>query len=191
MIADCQRVAAEAAALLTSRPPLLGGGRLVCVDGRSGSGKTTFAAALSEQLREAGVEEQVLALESAYAGWDGLLGTPAHVADSLLAPLARGEQGRVRTWDWHAMTFIDDRSMPSLPDDAVLIIEGVGAGAGPIAAYASLVVWCEAPEPLRRHRATQRDGDATWWDRWATQEDALFAEDAVSARADLVLAPPG
>ena len=38
--------ARDVLALAASRPPSLGAGRLVCVDGPAGSGKTTLAAAL-------------------------------------------------------------------------------------------------------------------------------------------------
>ena len=186
MIADCQRVAADAATLLTSRPPLLGGGRLVCVDGRSGSGKTTLAAKLACTLRERRLIVRELAIESAYAGWDGLLGTPAHVAGSLLAPLTSGHDGTVRTYDWRAAHFIADRPIEPLVDDEILVIEGVGSGTAPMRAYASLVVWCEASDAVRRRRATSRDGDGGWWQGWAAQEDALFGDDPVCERADLV-----
>ena len=171
--------------LLPSRAPRLGGARLVCVDGRSGSGKSTLAGALAERLREAGARVQVLELESAYAGWDGLLGTPGAVAESLLAPLAAGRSGTVRTWDWQAMAWSDDRSVAPLARGEVMVLEGVGAGARPITAYASLIVWCEAPESMRSERAAARDGGGDWWDAWAAQEDALLAADPVWERADL------
>ena len=40
-------------ALAASRPPTLGAGRLVCVDGPAGSGKTTLARALARDLNVA------------------------------------------------------------------------------------------------------------------------------------------
>ncbi|QWC85203.1 4-amino-4-deoxy-L-arabinose transferase [Nocardioidaceae bacterium] len=188
MTTDRHRAAGEIAALLASRPPLLGGGRLVCVDGRSGSGKTTLATAVVAHLREAGAAVQTLELESAYAGWDGLRGTPEAVAHSLLGPLAADRPGTVRTWDWHAMTWAPDRAVDPLGRGEVLVVEGVGAGCGPLAAYASVVVWCEAPSAVRRRRALARDGRPDdWWEPWAAREDRLFDADPVRERADLVV----
>jgi hypothetical protein len=70
-------------------------------------------------------------------------------------------------------------------------VEGVGAGSFAPAAYASVVVWLELDEVTRRERALGRPADgaafAPHWERWAAQEEALFADDDVAARADLVV----
>ncbi len=72
---------------------------------------------------------------------------------------------------------------------AVVILEGCGAGSLPCAPYLDALVWLEAPEHERHHRAMDRD-DATWldqWSTWAAQESELLAEHDASAAADLVL----
>ena len=45
---DPHAVADEVADRVMAAPPTLGDGRLVCVDGPAGSGKTTLAAALAD-----------------------------------------------------------------------------------------------------------------------------------------------
>jgi cytidylate kinase len=44
-------------------------------------------------------------------------------------------------------------------------------------AFAAVRVWLEAPATVRKERALARDGDtyAPHWDRWAAQEDAVYA----------------
>ncbi len=51
-----------------SRPPTLGAGRLVCVDGPAGSGKTSLADAVARRTAA-----QVVHMDDLYGGWDGLL----------------------------------------------------------------------------------------------------------------------
>ncbi len=48
-----ERTAAFLVTSVLARPPTLGVGRLVCVDGPAGSGKTTLAAALRRGFRDA------------------------------------------------------------------------------------------------------------------------------------------
>ena len=54
-------------ALALARPPTLGDGRLVCVDGPAGSGKTTLAAGIAARTGA-----PVLHMDDLYPGWSGL-----------------------------------------------------------------------------------------------------------------------
>ena len=47
----------------------------------------------------------------------------------------------------------------------------------PAVQYAAVRVWVEATDALRKRRALSRDGEtyAPHWDRWAAQEDAVYA----------------
>ena len=83
--------------LLTVRPMTLGNGRLVCVDGPAGSGKTTLAAAIAATVPAS----VVVHMDDLFEGWDGLPTVDAQL-DSLLRPLATGEPGSYRRWDWDA-----------------------------------------------------------------------------------------
>lgn len=163
-------------ALLRGRPP-----RVVLVDGRSGSGKTTIAGALVPLLAGAlGAPAELLRVEDLYPGWDGLAAGAAAVPAAL-------RTGSYRRYDWIAGGFAEEcgikRGRP-------LVIEGCGAlSAENLAAArawaagsgtgigAVLPVWIELPAEERRRRALARDGEAfrPYWDRWASQEDALAA----------------
>lgn len=164
-----------------SRAPACGTTRVVAVDGRSGSGKTSLALDLSDALGA-----PILHFERLYPGWHGLAQTPPAVRQ-LLAGVAIGERGLARQWDW-------DRNAPgawlSVLPTTDLIIEGVGAGARILRPFLSLLVWLDAPAGTRRRRALARDGDtfAPWWDTWASQEDAYLAADRTPDAADVVIA---
>jgi hypothetical protein len=54
-------------------------------------------------------------------------------------------------------------------------------------------VFVDADRMLRMSRGLARDGDTyrPHWERWAAQEEAVFAADDTKARADLVLDTTG
>lgn len=161
--------------------PRCGRTRLVCVDGRSGSGKTTFAGRLAAEL-----DAPVLHLDDVYPGWDGLAAAIPLVVDGVVAPLVTGRAGAYRRWDWGRAASGD---VVELGRPGVLVVEGVGSGARVIAGHAVLLVWTEAPDDVRRRRGLARDGETyrPHWDRWAAQEDAYLAAEDPRARADLVI----
>ncbi len=70
-----------------------------------------------------------------------------------------------------------------------LVLEGCGALVPPAGAYAAVRVWVDAPTEVRKERALSRDGEtyAPHWDRWAAQEDAVYARSRPWESADLVL----
>ena len=166
---------------LASATPRAGGTRVVAVDGRSGSGKTSLAAALRDRLRA-----PVVSLEDLYGGWDGLEHGSDLLVSAVLEPLAAGRAARVPRYDWVAGQWAEP--MVIEPPD-VLIVEGVGAGARRAAVFESVLVWLEVPAPVRKKRALDRDGAtfAPHWDRWAAQEDAMLARERTPDRADITL----
>lgn len=168
--------------LTTARPATLGAGRLVCIDGPAGSGKTTLAARLAALAPEA----VVLHTDDMLAGWSGLPGLAATLA-ALLGPLARGEPGRWRRWDWHDGGWAETCTVAP---PKLLVLEGVGCWSPAIAGLVTTLVWVEAPAPVRRARGLARDGDAfaPHWEQWAREEAELFARHGTRDHADLVVA---
>ena len=177
---DARRVLA----LVDARRATLGAGRLACLDGPAGSGKTTLAASL-ERLRPC----RVVHMDDLYEGWSGLASVDAQLA-SLLGPLAGGTPGHYRRWDWRASRWAEEVAVAPSP---LLVLEGVGSGAPVAAALATVLVWVEAPYALRRGRALARDGDdfAPHWDAWEAAETEHFARHHTRERADLVLTDAG
>jgi AAA domain len=175
---------AIASALLTinGAQTRCGSTKVIAIDGPSGAGKTDFAAALAEQLPSA----QVLHMDDLYPGWDGLQRAVADLHGQILAPLARGERATYRRWDWEHERYAE---WHSLPETRLLLVEGVGSGAGPGRQLESALIWLDADRDIRLRRGIERDGALylPHWRRWAASEDALFALDGTRSHAGLIL----
>jgi uridine kinase len=181
------QVAELVARELLAMPPRLGATRLAAVDGPAGSGKTTLAAALHEELNRRGLGVVTMHMDDLYEGWSGL--QPAveeRVIAQVLRPLAEGHPARWQQYDWEAGRF--DR-WHDLDPPAVLILEGCGSGARTYAPCTSLLVWVEADRDLRIRRGVERDGEQVLphWLAWMDLEDAYFAANDTRARADIRL----
>lgn len=161
---------------------LSGGVTTVLIDGRSGSGKSTLA----DRLHQRWPASIVVRLDDIYPGWDGLDWASRHVHDALLRPRAEGRPGRWRRWDWATDS---PAGWHTVAAGRRLIVEGVGALAPDNRALADLGIWVESPEPLRRQRALQRDGDTyrPHWDRWAAQELEFIVRCDPRSGADYVV----
>ena len=172
---------AEVVEAARAATPVAGPTVVVAVDGRSGSGKTLLGTAVAEALAC-----PVVHLDEVYPGWDGLEAGVTLATTHVLEPIARGERAAYPRWDW-----VRSRPGRTIPVDAGthLVLEGSGALVPPAAAFAAVRVWVEAPTSVRKERALSRDGEtyAPHWDRWAAQEDAVYASVRPWETADLVL----
>jgi hypothetical protein len=74
-----------------------------------------------------------------------------------------------------------------VPVPDVLVLEGVTCGRAAIRAELSLLVWVEAPGPVRLARGLDRDGPALRpdWLRWMAEEAQHFARDRTADYADI------
>jgi len=163
-----------------SHPARLGAGRLICIDGPAGSGKTTLATEIADLTGTA-----VVHMDNLYEGWDGLPRVGLQL-DRLLTPLSRNRPGSYRRWDWYADRWAEVVVVPPAP---LLVLEGVGSGSRDHAGLATALVWVEVPQELRLSRGLARDGAALdqHWRDWAVEEQEHFATQNTRARADLVI----
>ena len=167
--------------LARSRPATLGTGRLVCIDGPTGSGKTTLATAVAALAPRS----TLVHLDDLYDGWDGLDGLDRQLA-TLLRPLAADRPGAYRRYDWDAGAFAERVEVPPAP---LLVVEGVGAGSTAHRDLVTVLVWVEAPREQRLSRGLDRDGHhlRERWLAWQAAEDEHHAVHDTRARADLVV----
>ena len=163
-----------------ARPPRLGSGRLICIDGPAGSGKTTLAAALTELSGAA-----VVHMDDLYPGWNGLFDVDAEVL-GLLGPLGEDRPGQYRRFDWAAGGYRESHTVDPQP---LLVLEGVGSGNRAWRDLVTTLVWVEAPFELCLERGLTRGGEGVreHWLGWVDDEARLFAEQDTRAHADLVV----
>jgi uridine kinase len=171
----------EVLAHALSRPPTLGAGRLVCIDGLAGAGKTTLALGLAAITRA-----QVVHADELLEGWSGLPGLGATL-DTVLRPLAAGASSEWTRWDWHASDWAE--SHPLSPG-GLLVVEGVGSAPACIDDLVTTLVWVEAPRDERLRRGIARDGEQMrpQWEQWLDDEAALHSRERTRDRSDLVYA---
>lgn len=153
-------LAAELAACLPQGRPLL-----VAVDGRGGSGKSTFARQLAAALQAAGVEPVTVVPVDGYVlnereeDWMPLPGRPdvrvphrvdvERLAREVLQPLRAGRSGHYRGCEWWEPTSVEEFIVPPL---GAVIVEGCyGLTAGLRELYdARFFFDCFAEESLAR-----------------------------------------
>ncbi|MGN0064080.1 MAG: uridine kinase [Nocardioides sp.] len=175
------QTAAQVLTHAAGRPATLGEGRLICIDGPSGAGKTTLAAA----VHLLAPDSVLLHTDAMLEGWDGLPGLSARL-DALLRPLAAGHESQWHQWDWHASTWTQWHPVRPVP---LLVLEGVGSAATQVADLVTTTVWVEAPEHLRLTRWWEREGEETirFRDQWVADETALHRAERTRERADLLV----
>jgi cytidylate kinase len=174
--------------------PLLGGGRLVCIDGPSGSGKSTLAAAVAGLAENRGLTAHVLHADDLLQGWTGLPALGPRLRNDVVGPLASGHPARYRRYDWEAEAFAEEHVVAPMD---LLVLDGCGSGHPALASRRATLVWVEADDDLRLARALARDGDAVrepllrWWadearlfERYGIREQADFHADATGRLVD-------
>lgn len=188
----------QAAAAVVRRtlaaPATLGSGRLVCIDGPAGSGKTTLADAVLKALPSS-LTSRLVHMDDVFVGWSGLVEGMTRVARQLVEPLARAEPGGYRRFDWDAD---EEAEWHEVAPVDVLVLEGVGSGALDYADRITTLVWMETPRDIGLERGLARDvrmlglpgvSDVLRgkWVAWMADEDAMFAANRTRDRAHLVV----
>ena len=178
--------AAPVVDLLLGRSPLLGRSRLVCIDGPAGSGKTTLGDLVAGECARRAVSVVIVHMDDLYEGWGGLATAGERVDEAIVEPLARGDQGCYRRYDWHRAQYAEQVPVP--PVD-VVVLEGVGSASLRYADRVSVLVFVEASETTRLNRWLERDGPAlqSHWRPWAVEEAQLHTEERTRSRADIVV----
>lgn len=158
----------------------------VLIDGPSGAGKSTLADALMAAWAGAA---SIVRMDDIYPGWDGLSAASRHVHDNLLEPRRRGVESRWQRHDWGTDSAAEYHTVPA---DRSLILEGCGALSCRNAPLATLRIWLDADEDVRKQRALARDrgGFDAHWDGWHQQFLRFVADEAPREAADLHIRLP-
>lgn len=174
-------VAGLVLALAASRPATLAGGRLICVDGPAGSGKSTLGAVLAEATGS-----QLIHGDDLMEGWRGL-DAVARQLSTVLGDLAASRSAAYRRYDWRHGHYAE-RPIGVAPAPW-LVVEGVGTGAAALEPYITVLVWVAVTDVLRLQRGLERDGVAmaSNWRQFMEDEASLFTRERTEARADVLV----
>jgi uridine kinase len=167
---------------------------VILVDGRAGSGKSSFAEELRNELfRQSDGAPTLIHMDDLYPGWEGLAAGSAYLVQNILEPLSKSKPAAWQKWDWIS----GRRGEPTEPGNGwrefaggnVLMVEGCGSLSRQSRELAQLSVWIEAPRDVRRARWQARDAGKfdDFWGIWQAQEDHFFETEKSSNLADWII----
>jgi uridine kinase len=158
---------------------------ILLIDGRAGSGKSTFAETLQQQLfRDGESAPRVIHMDNIFEGWEGLALGSDYLVRFILQPLARRETASWQDWSWVKN---QRSSWREFSGGTPLIVEGCGSLSERSKEHADIAVWLEASEETRRERWIQRERHLDKFDFWAAQELDFYAREKSQSLADLVI----
>jgi uridine kinase len=158
---------------------------IILIDGRAGSGKSTFAESLQQQLfRDGESAPRVIHMDNIFEGWDGLALGSDYMVRFILQPLARQETASWQDWSWVKN---QRSSWREFSGGTPLIVEGCGSLTERSKEHADISIWLEASEEVRRERWIQRERHLEKFDFWAAQELDFYAREKSQSLADLVI----
>jgi uridine kinase len=160
--------------------------RIITIDGRAGSGKTTLSSDLFLHL-SASNKVEIIHLDDIYAGWDKAL--TSRLTDELkniVEALSSHRPIALKIYNWNTAGFDSERSIA--PPD-ILIIEGVGSGQNAIRHAVGVKFWMEISAESGFARVLARDGlgISDEMQKWQLQEDLHFEIEKTRDVADFVL----
>jgi uridine kinase len=164
--------------------------RIVAIDGRGASGKTTLAARLQAHApASAVVHTDDLAWHEPLFAWGHLL------ADHVLRPLRQGRAVSFRPPAWERRGRVGAVVVPAGLD--LVLVEGSGASQRDHAELIDATVWVQAAFDEAEQRGITRDvaegvnGDqvqaAAFWQAWMTEELPFFERQRPWERACIVV----
>lgn len=166
--------------------------RVIAIDGRAASGKTTKAALLSSVLDAPVVHMDDFFLPPALRTEERLSQPGGNVhyerfREEVLPHLRSGAAFAYRIFDCGQMDFAGQRDIPAAP---IRIVEGSYAHHPALGDYADLPVFSTVEEGEQMARILLRNGAkmaAMFRTRWIPMEEAYFAAYAIREKADVCL----
>jgi uridine kinase len=167
---------------------------IILIDGRAGSGKSSFAEELRNELfRQSDAAPALIHMDDLYPGWEGLEAGSAYLVQNILQPLSKVRPAAWQKWDWRQGRR-GDRSEPGngwreFSGGNILIVEGCGSLSRQSKALVNLCIWIETAPEERRNRWRSRDDGLfdNYWGIWQAQEDDFYMQEGSSTLADFAI----
>lgn len=172
---EVQTFASLAKHIRSFEPPTI-----VAIDGRSGSGKTTFSDQLSSVLNATVVHTDDVAWHHSFFDWWSLL------IEHILEPFQAGQ-----SVDWTPESWKQQQRTGSIivPNSKILIVEGVAASRLELSPWIDIPIWIETDLQTAEKRGLARDGEEArgFWFEWQSHERPLLEKDQPWTRAKLLV----
>jgi uridine kinase len=153
---------------------------LIAIDGRSASGKTTFANRLSSELNAPVVHSDDVAWHHSFFDWWPLM------LEQIIRPFRAGQ-----AIDWKPEAWIEKNRQGSIivPQSPILILEGVSVTRQELSEHIDLPIWVETDMHIAEIRGLERDGPdgRDFWFEWQASEKPFLESDKPWDRAKLIV----
>jgi energy-coupling factor transporter ATP-binding protein EcfA2 len=173
-----------AALALDATGPVVHRPRIIGVDGRTASGKTTLAWRLAGAVASSAVVHT-----DDIAWWHSAFDWSALMEDGVLAPVRRGEAVNFRPATGEARGRTG--AVTVARHTSLLIVEGVGAGRRELAGLVDAVIWVQSDRVIRDRREAARiatgETDAEVSASWMSEEVPFIADQRPWERAVVVV----
>jgi uridine kinase len=165
---------------------------IIGIDGGGGSGKSTFAQRISEEIPSS----QIVAMDHFYlTGEDSLFDHDAIggnfdwqlLRDEVLLPLREGAQGSYKTRDWEDTGV---REHVVVKPRGLVIVEGIYSIRKELEEFFDQKIWVECSAETRLNRGVKRDGESmrrTWVEDWMPREEKYMSSHHPADRCDLII----
>jgi uridine kinase len=153
---------------------------IVAVDGRSASGKTTFAARLARALNAPIVHSDDVAWHHSFFDWWPLM------IEQIIMPF---RAGRAIDWKPESWTARGRAGSIVVPKSSILILEGVSVTRQELSGHLDLPIWVETDPKVAEARGLERDGPdgRDFWFEWQAAEDPFLEHDQPWTRAKVII----
>jgi uridine kinase len=162
---------------------------LVAIEGFGGSGKTTFADKLKNELGSAfvvNIDDFIVKERITEISWDKGAFDRKRLEQQVLLPITTEQRASYQKLIWDTETLSEPIA---IPDVRYLIVEGISSYHPDIAHYYDFKIWINTPIEIAKERGHARDGsneNAKHWDLWA-KNDLRYQEKYHSEReADFI-----
>ncbi len=153
---------------------------IVAIDGRSASGKTTFATKLSKLLQAPIVHTDDIAWNHSFFDWHQLL------IENILKPFKAQQP---INWIPQAWKTHQRQGSIEIAKTSLLILEGVSATRREFTEWIDFPIWIETASDIAEKRGLERDGEAgrAFWFEWQAAEQVFLEADHPWQRAKLIV----
>ncbi|KAA3648770.1 MAG: uridine kinase [Chloroflexi bacterium] len=169
---------------------------LVGVDGGAGSGKSTFAHWVAEQISNSSTRVNVVHTDNFFLPSDERV-TQLHplaivedidwkrLRDQVIVPLRSSKEAKFQLFDWPEDSLKDWKSIQL---GGVTIIDGIASTRSELSDFYDLRVWFSCPREVRNSRLLRRgDTSNAAIENWMPSEDEYIATHAPDKKAHLII----